>query len=111
LQDRLAVHFSLEEAYGYCEDALEVAPRLSSQAAVLRAEHQKLFVEFCHLVGDAEQLLVRSPSAEAATGNGHVSLVQIAKRYETFRSALEEHERREEELIMAAYVDDVGVGD
>ena len=34
LRDQLAMHFSLEEAYGYFDDAIDVAPRLSRQAEV-----------------------------------------------------------------------------
>ena len=93
LQDRLALHFSLEEAYGYCEDALEVAPRLGSKAAALRAQHQTLFVDFCHLVDDAEQLLAPIPMSKGSAGKRRISLVQIAARYEQFREALDEHER------------------
>lgn len=111
LQDRLALHFSLEEAYGYCEDALEVAPRLGSKAAALRAQHQTLFVDFCHLVDDAEQLLAPIPMSKGPAGKRRISLVQIAARYEQFREALDEHERREGELILEAYDDDLGVGD
>ena len=32
LRDQLALHFSLEEAYGYFDDPVEVAPQLSRQA-------------------------------------------------------------------------------
>ena len=35
LRDQLAMHFSLEEAYGYFDDAIDVAPRLSRQAECL----------------------------------------------------------------------------
>ena len=111
LQDRLAMHFSLEEAYGYCEDALEVAPRLSSQAEALRAEHRTLFVNFCHLVDDAEQLLAPISIDGASRLEKRVSLVDVSAQYEHFREALEEHERRETELILAAFDDDLGVGD
>src|SRR5262245_61954266 len=40
LRDQLALHFSLEEAYGYFEDPVEVAPQLSRQAEMLRSEHR-----------------------------------------------------------------------
>jgi iron-sulfur cluster repair protein YtfE (RIC family) len=111
LQDRLAMHFSLEEAYGYCEDAIEMAPRLSSQALALRAEHSTLFSSFCHLVEDTEELLTPIPKEGRSLWAKRVSLVDIAARYELFHEALEEHERRENELILAAFDDDLGVGD
>ena len=109
LQHRLAIHFALEEEYGYFEDALEVAPRLSSQAEALRAEHKELFAEVCHLADEAEQLLAEQPD-ENSSGMPR-SLCLIASNYELFRQALEEHERREMELILCAFDDDLGVGD
>ena len=39
LRDQFALHFSLEEAFGYFEDAISVAPRLSTRADRLRGEH------------------------------------------------------------------------
>jgi hypothetical protein len=103
LQDRLATHFSLEEAYGYSDDVVSMAPRLSAQAAALLSEHQTLFVSFCEIVDEAEHLLYREAPP--------VKLAQIAADYERFREAFDEHERREAELILAAFDDDVGVGD
>ena len=35
----------------------------------------------------------------------------VAERLQTFHADLREHERRESELVLAAYDDDIGVGD
>ena len=56
LRDQLAMHFSLEEAYGYFDDAISVAPHLSRRAESLRSQHSGLFSEACQLAESAEQL-------------------------------------------------------
>jgi hypothetical protein len=50
LRDQLAMHFSLEEAYGYFEDAITVAPHLCRRAETLRGQHFDHFAELCRLV-------------------------------------------------------------
>jgi hypothetical protein len=58
LCDQSALHFSLEEAYGYFEDANHVAPQLGEQAETLtrhEAAECELMLESAHLdigVGD-----------------------------------------------------------
>ncbi len=60
MRDQLAMHFTLEEAYGYFEDAIEAAPHLNRQAEKLRAEHPLLFNELCGLVDSAESCCTTS---------------------------------------------------
>lgn len=103
LRDQLAIHFSLEEAFGYFENAVEVAPRLSERAEELRGEHELFYRDICNLCEQAEKLLYHE-----STGQG---LRQIAARFASFHDALEQHEARETELIMEALDDDIGVGD
>jgi hypothetical protein len=103
IQDRLAIHFSLEEAYGYCEGALEIAPRLSAQAEALRSEHEMLFLAFREIVERAEQLVYHESPASILTN--------IAKMFNEFDASLANHEQQEMELILEAFDDDVGVGD
>jgi chaperonin GroEL (HSP60 family) len=103
LRDRLAMHFSLEEAYGYFEDAVSVAPHLSQEAETLRAEHQTLFVSVCDILEDAEQSLYHEKPYAATRG----ILVDLSDFLEEFRG----HESRENELIVQALDDDLGVGD
>jgi hypothetical protein len=103
LRDQLALHFSLEEAYGYFEDALDVAPRLSERAAELRSQHSEMFVAVCRAVEDAEQWLYHEAKGDV--------LPRVAQQFENFRREFREHEEREAELILDAWSSDVGVGD
>jgi hypothetical protein len=103
LRDQLAIHFSLEEAFGYFENAMAVAPRLSRQAEELRSEHDLFFRDICSLCEQAEQLLYHEVSG--------LVLRQIAARFAAFYDGFQQHENRERELIMAAFDDDIGVCD
>ena len=103
LRDQLALHFSLEEAYGYFDDAVNVAPRLSTRADALRGEHELLFKDICALVEQAEQLLYRESAAVAAG--------QMVQKFLAFRHRFQDHETREDELILQSLDDDIGVGD
>src|SRR5436309_12290555 len=64
LRDQLALHFSLEEAYGYFDDPVEVAPQLSREAERLRAEHKQLYTDLCHVVEKAERMFYDGQYAE-----------------------------------------------
>ncbi len=103
LRDQLAMHFSLEEAYGYFEDAVTVAPHLSKRAEALRAQHFELYPHLCSLVERAEQLLYH----EAAT----VGLAELAEGFREFSARLQAHESSESDLILEAFHDDLGAGD
>ena len=104
LRDQLALHFALEEAYGYFEDAISQAPRLCERAQSLREQHGELFTELCELVDEAEE-----------STQSHVPLYRWSRRllvaYRRFDRRLREHEHNENELILAAFDDDIGVGD
>ena len=56
LRDQLALHFALEEAYGYFDEPLHAAPQLAEKAERLRMEHQELYSEFSDLVDRAEKM-------------------------------------------------------
>jgi hypothetical protein len=103
LRDQLATHFSLEEFFGYFDDALDVAPRFSARADVLVAQHATLFEEICEIVEEAERLAYHESS-----GSG---IQIVAERYHAFHQRLESHESCENELIMDALNEDIGEGD
>jgi hypothetical protein len=103
LRDQLAMHFSLEEAYGYFEDAISVAPHLSKRAEALRAQHFELYSELCRFVERAEQLLYHEAPATALPG--------LAAGFHAFNTRLQVHESSESELILQAFHDDLGEGD
>jgi hypothetical protein len=103
MRDQLAMHFSLEEAYGYFEDALSAAPHLSRRAEQLRAEHVGLFAELCWLADRAEQLLYHEAASTA--------LGQLAQDFLRFCGRLCDHESQERDMILEAFDDDIGAGD
>jgi hypothetical protein len=103
LRDQLALHFALEEAYGYFEDPVFVDPRLSEKAGQLRQEHRKLYQKICQLVDYAEHLHYRGEWASWLT--------RVSLGFHAFHEQLQVHESMERELIMDAYQDDIGVGD
>jgi hypothetical protein len=103
LRDQLAMHFSLEEAYGYYEDAITAAPHLSRRAECLRSQHAVLFGDLCRLADSTEQLLYHEQPAEA--------LARLADDYRRFSVRFHEHESQECDLIQEALNDDIGTGD
>ncbi len=103
LRDQLAMHFSLEEAFGYFEDALDVAPQLSRQADLLRAQHQTLYVAICEIAEEAEQLLYRETMVDLRG--------EMRDRFVDFFEVFQDHEACENALILEAFDRDIGVGD
>jgi hypothetical protein len=103
LRDQLAMHFSLEEAYGYFEHPVSVAPHLSEQAEFLRRQHSELYEGICQLAATAETL---SSSNSKSRG-----LQQVVREVREFYGRLQDHEAKEIDLIAQAYNVDIGVGD
>lgn len=103
LRDHLATHFALEEAFGYFDDPVDAAPHLCEEAERLRAQHCELFIEVCRLVDRAVDRL-----SDQGTIRGYR---QVAYEFHRFDAQLQEHERRENELIMRAFNNDIGIGD
>ena len=56
LRDQLAMHFALEEAYGYFHNPVEVEATLAETARRLRAEHSPLYLRCSQLADHAENL-------------------------------------------------------
>ncbi len=103
LRDQVAMHFSLEEAYGYLDDAVDVAPRLSRRAEQLRSEHYDLYSQLCRLADRAEQVLYHE--------TGETELAALAEAFCLFSERFGAHERHESDLIVEALDVDLGVGD
>lgn len=101
LRDQLALHFSLEEAYGYFDDAVVSAPELSVTAEVLRSEHPPLFASIRDLADQVSEVCSDIPE--------QVNL--FIKQFEAFQRAFEVHEESELKLILDSLDDDLGVGD
>ena len=103
LRDQLAMHFSLEEAFGYFEDALDVAPRLSEQADLLKAQHQGLYMSICEIADEADQILYQETEIDLRS--------EICERFAEFFDQFSDHEACENALILEAFDQDIGVGD
>ena len=101
LRDQLAFHFSLEEAYGYFDQAVESEPQLRVSAGLLRSEHTELFENACGLADQVVEI-----SAEEGKLIG-----KFLTKLKKFRLQFERHEEAELELILDALSDDIGVGD
>jgi hemerythrin-like domain-containing protein len=101
LVDQLALHFSLEEAYGYFELAVEDAPRLHDQAAKLRSQHGDLYL--------AAQRVAETTDKATTTKPHRLHLA--ADQFLAFHSHFKKHESAELNLIIEALNRDVGGGD
>lgn len=103
LRDRFALHFSLEEAYGYFEDALDVPPRLSERASSLRDEHRELYMSISQLEDEAERQLYHEKDS--------VAFSKMCDEFFEFYQAFRSHEERETEVILDSLGDEIGGGD
>ena len=101
LRDQLALHFSLEEAYGYFDDAIVSAPELSVTAEVLRSEHPSLFANIRDLADQVSEICSDRPD----------QVNDFITRLYAFRRDFEIHEESELKLILDSLDDDLGVGD
>ena len=98
IRDQLALHFSLEEVYGYCDAAADGDPRHAAQAAALRSQHQELYRQICDLVEAAQQVLYH----EAPTAGPD----RLAVGFAALVDELHDHEVHENEMIAEAFDDD-----
>lgn len=103
LRDKVALHFALEDAYGYFEDPLDVPPRFAQRALDLRDEHGTLYVEISELADEGAQLLHERKLAELTT--------TLVNRFDEFCARFEAHESAEIDLIQSTFVVDIGEGD
>ena len=103
LRDQIALHFALEEAYGYFNDPQHETPHLDELAAQLRDEHQEIYFLINTLADDAQDARChRWP---------HESLTALCDVFLDFARRLDLHESQENELIFCIYDEDLGVGD
>lgn len=105
LRDQLALHFTLQMSFGYLNDTLEIAPRLSGQAEELQREQFLLFLEMCEIADEAQELLYSKHHVRGS------QFQMLKQRFEEFSLNLTRHDVRERELIYQAFCDDIGVGD
>ena len=101
LLDQMAMHFSLEEAYGYFDNAIEVAVQWSQKAESLRNQHASLFSQLVSLDAQMHDL-----APERSTSIDH-----WLEDFQSFVQEFKRHEEEEVKMILAAIDDDLGVGD
>lgn len=94
LRAHLAMVFALEETYGYFGNPSSAIPRLSRYAQALRTQHEQLYSQICAIFKQAEQWLDQEALASAPR--------KTVQRFIAFRHQLQEHEAREEDLILLA---------
>lgn len=92
VQDGLAMHFAMEEAFGYFEDALDFPPDLSTTAENRRDEHAPLYLAVSEMVESAERLLYKESSNER-------TLDRLSSAFVCFHQRLQQHEAGERQLI------------
>jgi hypothetical protein len=102
IRDQLATHFTLEEAFGYLDDAIVTAPRLSERANSLRNEHETLYISISDLADDAYRIVAERRGS---------TIPILLERFRSFCRKLKAHEDAENELIMESLYDELGVGD
>ena len=102
-RDQLALHFALEEAYGYFDEPLQVMPHLAEKADRLRSEHQELYTELSDIVDQAERMFYAGQTAALVHSFG--------PHFLDFDARLRDHEEREDELIWDAFNRDIGGGE
>lgn len=111
LRDQLALHFGLEEAYGYFDLAIDSDAELSICADTLRSQHAGLFEEVRHLAEAAAEACTGDEPIEGVTPEVTTAQEKILRRFETFLHQFNNHEEAELKLILDALDDDIGVGD
>jgi len=95
LADQLIGHFALEESGGYFTEAILHAPHLAARSQTL--------------MGQYDVLSMAARALAAPTGKGADAWWEETRsRFVKFQQELLLHERSEDELLQAAYVDDLG---
>ncbi|MEM1226342.1 MAG: hemerythrin domain-containing protein [Planctomycetota bacterium] len=114
-RDQLAMHFGLEEAYGYFDAAIDADADVSRVAEMLKLEHGELFESLRHLVDKAEAteavVPTDSESIEGTTPELTAAQEAILRRIERFLQSFHRHEEAELKLILDSLDEDLGVGD
>jgi len=98
VRDRVAFHFGLEEAFGYFEDPVAAAPRLSERVERLRSQHGELLEDVGRIVDLFEDSEPELPEDFSA----------VQEMCRMFLKFFDEHEAAESALIVQAFNEDIG---
>ena len=94
LRDRVAMHFAMEEAFGYIEGSVTFPPQLSLQADLLKQQHESLYLDLCEVVDRAEQALYQETTYPKPR-----QFENLAEAFDNFYRRLLHHDVAEEDLI------------
>lgn len=94
LRDQLAIHFALEETFGYLDLAVDVDAFISSESARLKKQHVDLYLEIVSISEHVQDALY--PEL-----NERIYLDQV-NRFNKFYKTFQTHEAAEFVLIMSA---------
>lgn len=99
LHRHVQTHFDEEEHGGFFDDVVAQAPRLSDRATEVKHEHAWLNNVMRELIDYADDDLCDDWWQRLET------------KFHEFSKALMHHENKENELLLEAYDDDIGLGD
>lgn len=103
LRDQVAMHFSLEEAYGYFDCPVSVSPRFSETAVMLRGQHSTLYEEIASLAEYAAEVVgTRSWQKQISRTKN------ILGRMRDFHGQMSRHEAAEDEMLLESFNVDIG---
>lgn len=103
LRDGLETYFSLEEFYGYFQQAAVLNPCVGQKATSLQTEHEVLFLKLNQIVEMTQQIVYHEVGPET-------TLTQVAEDLEAFCIDLAQHEQAEMDLMMRLCNEDIGDG-
>jgi hypothetical protein len=103
LRDRLAMHFSLEEAFGYCDNALDCPVERSVIADAYRNQHASLYLDVCDIVEAVERLLYHE-----STCSMERSIQRVSFSFACFCRRMQQHDAGENELVDAVLAEPKG---
>lgn len=98
LRDLLAMHFSLEDAFGYFIGPSFIIPVLNKEAARLKSQHEELYIEINAIVELTDTLF--------ASGHTEIITTNLIQRFNRFHEDLRKHESEEYDLILIAYIEE-----
>ena len=101
LRDHLEKHFEFEETGGFMEEVTKALPNISPQVEILHRDHEILAYEINDLYRRAERLILDSGPTTR----------EIGEDIKHFLHSLQEHERKENALVLRVFLDDVGMID
>ena len=101
LREHLEKHFEFEETGGFMEEVMKALPNISPEVDSLRRDHQILFFEINDLYRRAERLILDSGPTSR----------EIGEDIKHFLRLLRVHERKENDLVLRVFLDDVGMID